>query len=581
MIKYLEKVFYVLNIKKTKLVLILLTVTGASVLEAMGIRLISPFIIVASQPEFITKISWLYWIYQKSGIRDDNYWITILGCVFMLVLFINSTLYILSQNYINKFYNHQKTRLILRLLKGYLKLPYTFHLSKNSADIVKNIVFEVSHFSQQCMAPLLNSVSNLVVVLVLGILLARTNRLLLSLILTILLPVLIFCYYIWGKIRRWGEIQSKSKQEMMLILNHSLGSLKETQVIGCESYFEQQLLQPTHNLEQATTFFQNYQILPKIFIEITLILSIIIFIAISKIFWNQNIAELNSTLGIFALSALRIIPAASSLISSINYLQNSHYALETIYNDLNQIDKVSHSQKFDNLTHENQVMYFHNQLELSQINYCYPDTSELVLRDISLTINKGESIAIIGKSGAGKTTLVDVILGILKPEKGEIMVDGISIYQNLRAWQNIIGYVPQSIFLMDDTIEHNIAFGIEKEQIDLERLYQSIEMSQLTEMIAQLPQGIKTLVGERGVRLSGGQRQRIGIARVLYHQRKILVFDEATSALDNETEKSVNQAIQALSGQVTMIIVAHRLTTITHCDRLYVLDQENHTISEA
>ncbi len=581
MIKYLEKVFYVLNIKKTKLVLILLMLTGASLLEAVGIRLISPFIIVASQPESITKISWLYWVYQKLGIRDDNYWITILGCIFVLVLFINSTLYILSQNYINKFYNHQRTRLILRLVKGYLKLPYTFHLSKNSADIVKNIIFEVTHFCQQCMTPLLNSVTNLVVVLVLGILLARTNWLLLSLILTILLPILIFCYYIWEKIRQWGEIQSKSKQEIMLILNHSLGSLKETQVIGCESYFEQQLLQPTLNLEQATTFFQNYQILPRFFIEITLILSIIIFIAISKIFWNQNIAELNSTLGIFALSALRIIPAASSLISSINYLQNSHYALETIYNDLNQIDKVSHSQKFDNLTHENQVMYFHNQLELSQINYCYPDTSKLVLRDISLTINKGESIAIIGKSGAGKTTLVDVILGILKPEKGEIMVDGISIYQNLRAWQNIIGYVPQSIFLMDDTIEHNIAFGIEKEQINLERLYQAIEMSQLTEMIAQLPQGIKTLVGERGVRLSGGQRQRIGIARVLYHQRKILVFDEATSALDNETETSVNQAIQALSGQVTMIIVAHRLTTITHCDRLYVLDQENHTISEA
>ncbi|MFM6898570.1 MAG: ATP-binding cassette domain-containing protein, partial [Microcystis panniformis] len=199
--------------------------------------------------------------------------------------------------------------------------------------------------------------------------------------------------------------------------------------------------------------------------------------------------------------------------------------------------------------------------------------SEPALNNISLSLKKGESIALIGKSGAGKTTLVDVILGFLIPESGDIQVDGVSIYQDIRSWQNLIGYIPQSIFLTDDTIERNIAFGVPDSLIDKERLQQAISSAQLTELVEQLPNGIKTEVGERGVRLSGGQRQRVGIARALYHEREILVLDEATSALDNETEKLVSQSIQALSGMKTLIVIAHRLTTVEYCDRVYLMDR--------
>jgi ABC-type bacteriocin/lantibiotic exporter with double-glycine peptidase domain len=210
---------------------------------------------------------------------------------------------------------------------------------------------------------------------------------------------------------------------------------------------------------------------------------------------------------------------------------------------------------------------------LENITYHYSDTLEPAIKNISLTIKKGQSIALIGKSGSGKTTLVDIILGLLKIESGDIWVDGVSIYSNLRCWQNLIGYIPQSIFLIDDTIERNIAFGVPDHLIDYEKLDKAIQAAQLTELIEQLPNGIKTSVGERGVRLSGGQRQRVGIARALYHDREILVLDEATAALDNETESMVSESIRALSGTKTMIIIAHRLTTVKHCDRVYMLEK--------
>jgi ATP-binding cassette, subfamily B, bacterial PglK len=218
-------------------------------------------------------------------------------------------------------------------------------------------------------------------------------------------------------------------------------------------------------------------------------------------------------------------------------------------------------------------MQFRESIVLDQVNYAYPSTSEVVLKNLSLSIQKGQAIALIGRSGAGKTTLVDIILGLLTPTQGDIQVDGESIYNDLRAWQNSIGYIPQSIFLMDDTLARNIAFGVPDRLIDYGRLDQAIQAAQLTELVADLPEGMETVLGERGVRLSGGQRQRVGIARALYHEREILVLDEATAALDNETEKLVNDAIKSLSGTKTLIIIAHRLTTIEHCDRVYLLEK--------
>jgi ABC-type multidrug transport system fused ATPase/permease subunit len=282
---------------------------------------------------------------------------------------------------------------------------------------------------------------------------------------------------------------------------------------------------------------------------------------------------------------MRLIPAASQLVQAMGEMQNKSYSVDRLYLDLKEIEKQKATQPLKsalgltrgNLSSskygENQTMSFTEGVELKEVTYSYPDTSEPAIERVSLSLKKGQSIALIGKSGAGKTTLVDVILGLLQPESGDIRVDGVSVYSNIRSWQNLIGYIPQSIFLIDDTIERNIAFGVPDRLLDRARIDRAIKAAQLEELVEQLPDGIKTVVGERGIRLSGGQRQRIGIARALYHEREILVLDEATSALDNETEKLVSEAIRSLAGTKTLITIAHRLSTVEHCDRVYLLEK--------
>jgi ABC-type multidrug transport system fused ATPase/permease subunit len=334
---------------------------------------------------------------------------------------------------------------------------------------------------------------------------------------------------------------------------------------------------------------QGYGNLPRFVIEAFMITFLIGFTLLFIKFNQSEGSNLTAILGIFALASIRLLPAVSNLVSNINVLRSNTFAIDKLFYDFKEIEKgqlVPHSEpSVSGNDHksssslmdsdEKSILLFKNHIVLSELSFYYPGTERKALDGISMTIQRGQSIGLIGKSGAGKTTLVDVILGLFIPQSGDIRIDGVSIYSqnNLRPWQNLLGYVPQSIFLIDDTLERNIAFGVPDHLIDQTRLKKAIEMSQLSDVVKQLPEGIKTKVGERGVLLSGGQRQRVGIARVLYHEREILVFDEATSALDNETEHLVTEATKALSGIKTIIIIAHRLSTIQHCDHIYQLDQ--------
>ena len=585
MINYISKVLYVLTGKTEQLVLLLFVFILTSLLEALGIGLIGPFLTLVSDPEYIHRVPLLDWAYQKFSLQSSNQFILILSLVIAGIFCIKACFYVLAQIYIYRFSHRQKSLLRNKLLNFYLTVPYSFHLSRNTASIIKNIILETQKFYLQCLLPLLEGTANLVVIIVLFFLLARTDLLLLVLIMLSLLPTVLFFYRLRKRLVSWGRRMSQSEQEMIRVINHGLGGVKETRIIGCESYFEQQMQQECRTYEKAAALFNVTQKLPRIIIEAILILFLLFFISISQLFFEDNLQNITSILGVFAVASMRLIPAVTNSINAISKMQNGSYALDMLYLDLKEIEvnKVDknieqsfNSEVGDRTTtkhFESQAMTFLNRVDLNNITYRYSENSEAAIKNVSLSLNKGESIALLGKSGAGKTTLVDVILGLLKPESGDIRVDGRSIYKNLRSWQNLIGYIPQSIFLIDDTIEKNIAFGIPDNLIDQERLIKAIQAAQLEELIEELPHGIKTEVGERGVRLSGGQRQRIGIARALYHEREILVLDEATSALDNETESLVNQAISSLAGTKTLIIIAHRLSTVKHCDRVYWLDR--------
>jgi ATP-binding cassette, subfamily B, bacterial PglK len=331
-----------------------------------------------------------------------------------------------------------------------------------------------------------------------------------------------------------------------------------------------------HRYVESMSGFFAFKLLPRIATETLLVVFLIGFTSVFLLF-NQDIKELTAVLSIFSLASIRLIPAFSNLVTGISSLKKYSFTLNKLYNDIKELEKLEKdkstkvaSSDYRKATRE---LNFSKEIVLDAVTYGYPNASGTALNSISMRIAKGSSIAFIGKSGAGKTTLVDVILGLLVPQSGDIKVDGESVYEDLRSWQNLIGYIPQSIFLTDETIERNIAFGVSDHLIDQERLKKAIKAAQLEELIERLPQGTQTMVGERGVLLSGGQRQRIGIARALYHEREILILDEATAALDNETESLITEAMQSLSGQKTLIIIAHRLTTIKDCNRVYELQK--------
>jgi ATP-binding cassette, subfamily B, bacterial PglK len=585
--RYLSKFLYVISAKKVELILLIFSFLTVSAMDALGIGLVGPFIGLAANPGLIEQNAWLSNIYKSLAVKSTNQFIGLLGLTIVFIFYLKSFLYYQIQRNLFRFCFTQQVKLRLRLLHTYLFLPYTFHLKTNSANLIQNIINESQSFSYSIAIPLLNSISNLFVLLVLVLLLAKTDLAatvtVIGILLITYLPFHLFRY----RIVKWGKEGVDANTEMLRIVNHAVGGLKETRVIGCEEYFENQLGAQVNRFARVATSFHIFQMLPKIAIETLLITFVVGLVSVSLLF-EQRSQNLVSVLGIFAIASIRLLPSASQLMSSIGVLRNFKPTLDRLYMDLKEIEKPeavnylklsqgvipSKGVKFKGEKPLNSVaMPFTDKIVLNQINYRYPETASNSLTDISLTIQKGESIALIGKSGAGKTTLVDVVLGLLIPQSGDIQVDGLSVYNGLRSWQNLIGYIPQSIFLTDDTIEGNIAFGVPQDQINRPRLDRAIQLAQLGELIEQLPEGTQTLVGEHGVRLSGGQRQRIGIARALYHEREILILDEATSALDNETENLISQAIQELSRTKTMIVIAHRLTTVEHCDRIYEMEK--------
>ncbi|WP_237747903.1 ABC transporter ATP-binding protein [Spirulina subsalsa] len=524
-------------------------------------------------------------LYQSFSFQSKGLFVATIGFIIIGVFIVKSVLAWRIRVYILKFGFWVRGELCRKLISQYLAAPYYFHLTRNSAELIQQITEYTRFFAIDIVIELLNTSSSLMIAVAIIILLCFNSLLTVVAILLICLPLVILLIFVRQKIRYWGKKATRSNEQMVRVINHSLGGIKESKVIGCSNYFEQQISEEADIYERASSWVFSVILLPRLIMETVLVILLIGATSVVLIIY-QDITDLIAVLGVFALASLRLVPSLTQVTSGLYKLRSQSYTLERLYGDLKQLETLNtvsedtpvvlasaRSLGGNSLNSSPPVLSFKNLIVLDRVSYAYPNSAGLALDEVSLSIERGESIALIGKSGAGKTTLVDVILGLLIPSSGDITVDGQSIYPRLRDWQNLIGYIPQSIFLMDDTIEKNIAFGVREDDIDSERLKRAIYSAQLGELMADLPDGVKTMVGERGVRLSGGQRQRIGIARALYHERDILVLDEATAALDNETEGLVTESIRSLSGSKTMIIIAHRLTTVEHCDRVYVMDK--------
>ena len=583
MFGYISRILYVVTGRKDRLLLMVLVFIMISLLDTVGIGLIGPFMGLATSPDLIFQKVWLNNLYIQSGVKSPYQFIALVGFCILLIFYLKSFLNFRMQEHIFKFSLGQSGKLVERLLKAYLSADYTFHLKRNTSAILQTLVVETSQFSNSILIPLLVSISNAAVLFFLLSLLMLTSLVGTTAILGVILLAFAISNSFKGKMSRWNQEATTAQDHIIRTINHSIGGIKETKVIGCESYFEGQIANLAKTYATGMGSVLAYGNLPRVLVEAFLITFLIGFTSVF-LAAGQEPQRLTSVLSIFAVASIRMFPATSALLSAIITIRTSKYIVDKIYLDLKEVESRERAGKLASRApqvgktnpiprFDVEPMAFSTQVVLNQVSYSYPEASKPSIQNISLTLKKGQAIALIGKSGAGKTTLVDIVLGLLRPQTGDIQVDGVSVYNNLRQWQNLIGYIPQSIFLMDDTLERNIAFGLLDEQINPALLRKAIEAAQLSQLVEELPDGIKTQLGERGVRLSGGQRQRIGIARALYHEREILVLDEATAALDNETERLVNDSIKALSGQKTLIIIAHRLTTVEHCDRIYLMEQ--------
>lgn len=535
-------------------------------LETLGVGLVIPMIALLTQSDFAHNYPALQPALQALG-NPSQQTLVIGGMLVLVGVYLIKALFLaLLAWWQTRFALGAQAQLSQRLFTVYLRQPYTFHLQRNSAQLIRNVINEVSEFT---FGGILSGMTLLTESLVL---LGLCSLSLFVEPLGALIVVSVLGTAAWGfhrltrgHIVRWSEARQHHEGLRIQHLQQGLGSAKDVKLLGRETEFLEQYRM--HNVQSARVgqLQSTLQQLPRLWLELLAVSGLAILV-ISILAQDRAPEAVLPTLGLFVAAAFRLLPSVNRVLGALQSLRYSLPVIDILHTEL----KLATPEVVD--TH-GPVTLFRATLELRHVTYTYPGSAQPVLRDISLAIRHGESIGFVGASGAGKSTLVDILLGLLTPDTGEVRVDGKDIQENLRNWQDQIGYVPQSIFLTDDTLRRNVAFGLSNGQIDDAAVQRAIQAAQLEKFVASLPDGLETIVGERGVRLSGGQRQRIGIARALYHDPGVLVLDEATSALDTATERGVMQAVTALQGSKTILIVAHRPSTVEHCDRLYRLEQ--------
>lgn len=556
------------NSHKHSLAILTLLIFIGMLFEIIGLGIIIPIIGLLSNPQSIYNYKLTNIIFTSLG-HPSNANIIIISMSFLAALYLTKAIYLTFLNWKQaKFSSEFTAHISYQLYSGYMFMPYVNHLERNSAILIRNIQNEVSIFTSltQSIIFLSSEISVIGGVIILLVSLEPTGALLIGLFLTLA----IFLYYTISKkfISVWGLKRQEFTGVISQNLMQGLGGIKDIKLIGKEDYFLQEFKQKNQALSDINSKINTTDQLPRLYLEFVAVASLsglLIIMVIS----NKPVDHIIPVLGIFVAAAFRMIPSINKIMFSSQRIIFSMPVLDLLYNEFKMFKNMSITK-----SNVSSPIIFNDQISIRSLNFKYRTSQNHTLSNINFSIKKGESIGIIGESGAGKSTLVDILLGLLMPDSGNILVDNISINDNnLRNWQLNLAYVPQTIYLTDDTLRKNIALGIRDEDIDEEILQNAINGAQLVNFVNKLENGLDTKVGERGVRLSGGQRQRIGIARALYRNTEILVFDEATSALDNQTEKEVMDAINDLKHTKTLIIIAHRLSTISNCDRVIKLSK--------
>lgn len=552
------------RLKQLPFVLVALIV--GAFLEVFGISLVYPLM------ELLTGASDnpLFDYLEKVRIYLGSDSLTQVALIIFSLVYVFKGLYFIALAWmLGKFMHGTKAEISNSLMNDYIHASYEFHLQNNSAQLIRNLTIEATQLLRSAINP--------------AMLIVRQGVMTIAILLYLILVEPIATFWIVGFLgslsyffqafsgrysKKLGKIRQKSDGLVIQRAQESLGGIKDVKLLGKAELFSDDYRQV--NTRSALMSGRQYVVgqLPRIYLETLAILAFCIGLFVLSLGGNISMAETLSTLTVFAMAAIRLLPASTQLLKSINKLKFADPVIKTIEMQRKVARSMVDSLNTKSLLDDGQLFPFIDAVNINSVSYSYPGTTAPVLRDISLSIKRGEVLGIVGRSGAGKSTLSDILLGLVQPDEGSIDVDGKSIYSDLPAWQASIGYVQQNIFLLDADVKKNITFADSENAVDEVRLHNAIAEAQLEGLINELPQGLSTPLGERGVRLSGGQKQRIAIARALYRNVSLLIFDEATSALDKDTEAEIVKAINKLKGIRTIIIIAHRLSTLECCDRI-------------
>ena len=570
--KTFKKILFLFSIRELKHVFFILTmILVMAFLDMVGVASIMPFIAVLTNPEIIVSNLFLNKLFESLkifGVDNNQDFLFVLGILVFVVLVSSISFKAITTYFQVRFSQMCEYRLSKKLIEGYLHQPYSWFLNRHSADLGKTILSEVSEVVSNGITALIELIAKGMVTIALIILIMIIDlKLALIIGFSLGLSYSLIFRFVRKHLSFLGSQRIISNEKRFLSVSEAFGAIKEIKLGGLENVYSKRFSEPAKNFATLQTKATLIAQLPRFALEIIAFGGIILVI-LYLMTLSGSLTNILPIVSVYVFAGYRLMPALQQIYSSFTQLTYVGAALDKLHNDINNLKKY-------NLSHDEGVLTFTKEIKLKNVNYNYPNSIKTALKDINLTVPFKKKVGIVGATGSGKTTTVDIILGLLQAQKGTLEVDGKIIEnKNLRSWQRFIGYVPQHIYLSDGSVAANIAFGKNIQNINLDRVEKVSKIANLHDfVIDELPNKYQTTIGERGVRLSGGQRQRIGIARALYHNPKVLVLDEATSALDNQTESIVMDAVNNLSENMTIILIAHRLNTVKRCDIIFKLEK--------